>query len=234
MQSAAEIHKQKEGVASSLLAQLAKQTEASGDTAIGDGTGDEEDGHRREEHGNVGDVGDEEDGDRRDEHDNVAEGGDEEGTNNDDNDTKNGNNNDGNQESDVNDGLNEHVQGYVGSGQKQREPQEGKLEEQDMWVPSDRDGTFREDVGGDECDDWPSDISSNDEQARTRLEILRNKLTRNDVKILPVSSAEMDALVQRISNPGAAVDPAMLSGDFGYYLRMYDAPKSPPMPKPPS
>ena len=143
-------------------------------------------------------------------------------TKNDDSDTNNGNDNDGNQESDAMDGLNEYDQGCVGSGQEPREPQEGGLEEQDMWVPSDRDGTFRDDVGGDEWDDWPSDISSNDDQARTRLEILRDKLTKNGVQILPVTSAEMDALVQRISNPRAAVDPVMLSGDLEYYLRLYD------------
>ena len=212
-QSAAEIHTLKERVASNksnripLLAQLAKQTKASRDTAVGDRAWDEENG------------------DRRDDHDNAGDGG---GTNNDDNDANDGNDNDGNQESDVMDGLNEYDQGYVGSGQQQREPQEGALEEQDMWVPSDGDGAFRDDVGGDEWDDWPSDISSNDEQALTRLEILRDKLAKNGVQILPVTSAEMNALVQRISNPRAAVDPAMLSGDLEYYLRLYDdAPVSP-------
>ena len=220
-QSAAEIHKLKEPVAANkpnrirLLAQSAKQTEASGDTAVGDGAGAGEDGDRRDDHDNRGDGGD------------GGDGGDEGGTNNDDNNTKKGNDNDGNQESEVIDGLNEYDQGYVGSGQKQREPQEGKLEEQDMWVPSDRDGTFRGDVGGDEWDDWSSDISSDDEQVRTRLEILRDKLTKNGVQILPVASAEMDAFVQRISNPRAAVDPAMLSSDLGYYLRLYDVPGSP-------
>ena len=214
-QSAGEIHMLMELVASNRynrirqLAQLAKQTEASGDTAVVDGAGDGEDG------------------DRRDDHDDGGDGGDGGGTHNDDNDTNNGTDNDGNQESDVIDGPNEYDQGYVASWQKQRRPQEGELEEQDMWVPSDRDGTFRDDVGGDEWDDWPSDISSNDEQARTRLEILRDKLIKNGVQILPVTSAEMDVLVQRISNPRAAVDPVMLSGDLEYFLRLYDAPVSP-------
>ena len=257
-QSAADIHMLKELVASKksyrirLLAQLARKTEASGDTPVGDGAGDGEDGDRRDDHDNAGDGGDgggnddnaqNEDHEGGDDHegnngngggggfgDNGNNGGnhDDGGTKNDDNDTNNGNDNDGNQESDVMDGLNEYDQGDVGSGQQQREPQEGELEEQDMWVPSDADGNFRDDVGGDEWDDWPSDISSNDDQARTRLEILRDKLTMNGVQILPVTSAEMDALVQRISNPRAAVDPVMLSGDLEYYLRLYDdAPVSP-------